>query len=118
MAVDTFIAYVGVYANAQDAEADYEAVRVLHAEAGLLEAYDAAAIARREDRKVKITKKHETPTRARGVLGGGVGLATGLGRRPVPVRRDRGRAAGGDGRGWRGARGDRRSCHRRLSGTI
>jgi hypothetical protein len=33
---------------------------------------------RRADGKVKITKKHETPTRAGGVLGGGVGLATGL----------------------------------------
>ena len=27
---------------------------------------------------MKITKKHETPTRVGGVLGGGVGLATGL----------------------------------------
>ena len=27
---------------------------------------------------VKIVKKHETPTRVGGVLGGGVGLATGL----------------------------------------
>src|SRR4029453_18246559 len=30
------------------------------------------------DGKVKITKKHETPTRVGGVLGGGIGLATGL----------------------------------------
>ena len=35
-------------------------------------------IDRRDDGKVKITKKHETPTRVGGVLGGGVGLATGL----------------------------------------
>ena len=35
-------------------------------------------IQRRDDGKVKITRKHETPTRAGGVLGGGVGLATGL----------------------------------------
>ena len=27
---------------------------------------------------MRITKKHETPTRVGGVLGGGVGLATGL----------------------------------------
>jgi len=33
---------------------------------------------RRADGKVKIVKKHETPTRVGGVLGGGVGLATGL----------------------------------------
>jgi hypothetical protein len=33
---------------------------------------------RKEGGKVKITKKHETPTRVGGVRGGGVGLATGL----------------------------------------
>ena len=42
-----------------------------------MDAYDAAVIERR-DGKTKITKKHETPTRVGGVLGGGVGLATGL----------------------------------------
>jgi hypothetical protein len=57
MAVDTFMAYVGVYPSVADADADYE---------------------RRADGKVKITRKHETPTRVGGVLGGGVGLATGL----------------------------------------
>ena len=78
MAVDTFMVFVGVYANQEDAEADYQAVKDLHVEAGLMDAYDAAVIARRDDGKVKITKKHETPTRVGGVLGGGVGLATGL----------------------------------------
>ena len=78
MAVDTFVAFVGVYASEEDAEADYDAVKELHVEAGLLDAYDAAVISRRDDGKVKITKKHETPTRVGGVLGGGVGLATGL----------------------------------------
>jgi uncharacterized membrane protein len=46
-------------------------------EAGLIDGYDAAVIERR-DGKTKIVKKHETPTRVGGVLGGGVGLATGL----------------------------------------
>jgi uncharacterized membrane protein len=78
MAVDTFVVFVGVYDSVDDAEADYQAVKDLHVEAGLLDAYDAAVIARRDDGKVKITKKHETPTRVGGVLGGGVGLATGL----------------------------------------
>src|SRR4051794_40950713 len=78
MPVDTFIAYVGVYANVNAAETDYDLIKELHTDAGLLEAYDAAVIERRADGKVKITKKHETPTRAGGVLGGGVGLATGL----------------------------------------
>jgi uncharacterized membrane protein len=78
MAVDTFMAYVGVYPSVAEAEADYELVHDLHAKANLIDAYDAAVIERRPDGKVKITKKHETPTRVGGVLGGGVGLATGL----------------------------------------
>jgi uncharacterized membrane protein len=78
MAVDTFIAFVGVYDTAGDAEADYQLVKDLHTKAGLIDSYDAAVIERRADGKVKITKKHETPTRVGGVLGGGAGLATGL----------------------------------------
>ena len=78
MAVDTFIAYVGVYDNVADADADYDLVKELHTKANLIDAYDAAVIEHRADGKVKITKKHETPTRVGGVLGGGVGLATGL----------------------------------------
>jgi uncharacterized membrane protein len=78
MAVDTFIAYVGVYDSVRDADADYELVKDLHTKAGLIDSYDAAVIEHRADGKVKITKKHETPTRVGGVLGGGVGLATGL----------------------------------------
>jgi uncharacterized membrane protein len=76
--IDTLMAYVGVYDSVGDAEADYQLVKDLHTEAGLIDAYDAAVIERREDGKTKIVKKHETPTRVGGVLGGGVGLATGL----------------------------------------
>jgi uncharacterized membrane protein len=78
MAIDTFIAYVGVYSSTDDAVDDYEAIKDLHTEAGLIDAYDAAIVERRDDGKVKIVKKHETPTRVGGVLGGGIGLATGL----------------------------------------
>ena len=78
MPIDTFISYVGVYPHVDDALADYEALRVLHREADLLDAYDAAVIERPDTFKVKVLKKHETPTRVGGVLGGGVGLATGL----------------------------------------
>jgi uncharacterized membrane protein len=78
MAIDTFMAYVGVYDNPADADTDYDAVKDLHTKAGLIDAYDAAVVERRADGKVKITKKHETPTRVGGVLGGGAGLATGL----------------------------------------
>jgi uncharacterized membrane protein len=78
MAIDTLLVYVGVYNDVADAESDYQAVKELHTEAGLIDAYDAAVIERRDDGKTKIVKKHETPTRVGGVLGGGVGLATGL----------------------------------------
>ncbi len=78
MAIDTFIAYVGVYNSAADADDDYQIVKDLHTKAGLIDSFDAAVVERRADGKVKITKKHETPTRVGGVLGGGVGLATGL----------------------------------------
>ena len=78
MPIDTFMVYVGVYPDVAAAEADYQRVKDLHTEADLIDAYDAAVIERREDGKVKIGKKHETPTRVGGVLGGGVGLATGL----------------------------------------
>ena len=78
MAVDTFMAYVGVYPSVADAEEDYRLVKELHVKADLIDAYDAAVFERRSGGKVKITKKHETPTRVGGVLGGGMGLATGL----------------------------------------
>ena len=78
MAIDTFYAYLGVYDDLAAALEDYEAVHVLHSEVGLVDAYDAAVVEKRDDGKVKIVKKHETPTRVGGVLGGGVGLATGL----------------------------------------
>lgn len=78
MAIDTFIVYAGVYADVDDAKADYQAIHDLHVKADLIDAYDAAVIERKENGKVKIVKKHETPTRVGGVSGGTVGLATGL----------------------------------------
>ena len=78
MAFDTFMVFVGVYPDVDAAKADYDLVKDLHVKAGLIDAYDAAVIQRREDNKVRIVRKHETPTRVGGVLGGGVGLATGL----------------------------------------
>jgi len=78
MAIDTFFVFTGTYPDAESAIADYDAVKVLHVDVNLIDAYDAAVIERKKDGKVKIVKKHETPTRVGGVLGGGVGLATGL----------------------------------------
>ena len=74
MAVDTFMVYVGVYPDVAAAEADYDLVKDLHTKAGLIDAYDAAVVERRASGKTKIVKKHETPTRVGGVLGGGFGL--------------------------------------------
>jgi uncharacterized membrane protein len=74
MAVDTFMAYVGVYDNVGAADADYELVKELHTKANLIDAYDAAVIERGADGKVKITKKHETPTRLAVTAGGGAVL--------------------------------------------
>src|SRR6476660_6676171 len=78
MAFDTFIVFTGVYPDTESAEADYDLVKELFGKDGLVDAYDAAIVERREDGKVKLGKKHETPTRVGGVLGGGAGLATGL----------------------------------------
>ena len=78
MPFDTLFVYSGVYGKVDDALADYGAVHDLHTKAGLIDAYDAAVVERKPDGKVKIVKKHETPTRVGGVLGGGAGLATGL----------------------------------------
>ena len=62
----------------EDALIDYDAVHALHTDARLIDAYDAAVVERKADGKVKIVKKHETPTRVGGVAGAGLGLATGL----------------------------------------
>ena len=78
MPVDTLLVYCGVYSDVADAQADYDLIKELHTEANLIDAYDAAVIERDHKGKVKIVKKHETPTRVGGVLGGGIGLATGL----------------------------------------
>jgi uncharacterized membrane protein len=78
MPIDTFFAYSGIYSDVKDALEDYDAVHALHTELGLIDAYDAAVVERKDNGKIKIVKKHETPTRVGGVLGGGVGLATGL----------------------------------------
>ena len=63
MAFDTFVVYLGVYSSADDAIADYDAVKDLHRELGLIDAYDAAVVERTSEGKVKIKKNHETPTR-------------------------------------------------------
>ena len=69
MAFDTFMVIAGVYHDVESAEADYELVQELHRTEGLMDAYDAAVIHRREDGKliacVHIGAPFGTPNRAR-----------------------------------------------------
>jgi len=55
MAVDTFIAFVGVYDSAADADADYQFIKDLHTKEGLIDAYDAAVVEHRPDGKVGVS---------------------------------------------------------------
>ncbi len=75
---DTFMFYAGTYPDVDSAVADYEAVKALHYDLGLIDTFDAAVIGKKDDGKVKIYKKHEQPTRHGGWVGAGWGLATGL----------------------------------------
>ena len=77
MALDTFVVLAASYDNEDAAIADYEAVKDLYTESGLIDTYDAAVLSRHDDGKVKIVKKHEQPTR-QGAWGGlGIGLVGG-----------------------------------------
>lgn len=75
MAADTFVAFGATYDTEDAAIADYEAVREVHRELGLMDFYDASVIVRDADGAVHISKKHES---AQGV-GAGIGAVAGLG---------------------------------------
>jgi uncharacterized membrane protein len=77
MALDTFVVLANQYQVEADALADYDAVRKLYTDLGIIDTYDAAVLTRKADGKVKIVKRVEEPTRQGGVVGLGVGLATG-----------------------------------------
>jgi len=76
--LDTFAAFAAVYTSLDAAESDYDAVKSLYYDEGIIDTFDAAVIAKDEKGKVKIVKLHEQPTRQGGWLGGGLGLAGGL----------------------------------------
>jgi uncharacterized membrane protein len=77
MAPDTLVVFGATDDTADDAVADYEAVKDFYVQNDLIDTYDAAVISRHADGKVKIVKKHEQPTR-HGAWGGlGIGLAGG-----------------------------------------
>lgn len=90
---DTLIVLGASYDSIADAEADYEAVKAMYANAGVGHAFDAAVLERGDDGKVKVADKHEASTRhgaweglAIGAvaailpgIGLGVGMAVGAG---------------------------------------
>ena len=65
--------YAGVYDDVSDADADYEAIKALHA-GDAIGSYDSAIIRKQADGKVKVTKT-EKPTQH----GAWIGLAAGAG---------------------------------------
>lgn len=77
MALDTFVVLANQYASESDALADYDAVRKLYTDLGIIDTYDAAVLTRKEGGKVEIVKRTEEPTRKGAVRGLIVGLAVG-----------------------------------------
>jgi uncharacterized membrane protein len=74
---DTLFVLAAAYPNVEAAEADYQAVKALYREIKTSHDFDAAVIARDEDGKVHIVKRHEEPTRHGAAHGLGWGLAVG-----------------------------------------
>lgn len=77
MALDTFVVLANQYDSQQDAVADYDAVRKLYTDLGILDTYDAAVLTRGDDGRVSIVKRVEEPTRHGGAVGLVIGLAVG-----------------------------------------
>jgi uncharacterized membrane protein len=74
---DALFVAAASYDSVEDAVSDYEAVKALYYEIKSSDDFDAAVIARDENGKVEIVKKHEQPTRHGAVHGLGWGLAAG-----------------------------------------
>jgi uncharacterized membrane protein len=75
---DTFVVFAATYASLPEAEEDYDAVKQLYYDEHAVDTFDAAIITKTEHGKVKITSKHEQPTRQEAWAGGGLGLAAGV----------------------------------------
>jgi len=74
---DTLLVLAAAYDDVAAAEADYEAVKALYYEIKTSHEFDAAVLARDEDGKIEVVKKHEQPTRHGAAHGLGWGLAIG-----------------------------------------
>jgi uncharacterized membrane protein len=75
---DTLYVIVAAYDDVDTAVADYEAVKELYREVKTSHDFDAAVIAKDDEGKVRIVKKHEQPTRHGAAVGLGWGLAVGV----------------------------------------
>jgi uncharacterized membrane protein len=75
---DTLYVIAAAYDDIDAAIADYEAVKELYREVKSSHDFDAAVIAKDENGKVKMVKKHEQPTRHGAAVGLGWGLAVGV----------------------------------------
>ena len=77
MSLDTFVVVANQYNTESDALADYDAVRKLYTDTGMIDTYDAAVLTRKPEGKVDIVKRTEEPTRQGAAKGFVVGLAVG-----------------------------------------
>ena len=77
MPLDTFTLVASQYAFEEDALADYEAVRSLYMDLGIIDTYDAAVVTKDPEGNVRIVTKVEEPTRQGAIAGLAVGLAVG-----------------------------------------
>ena len=77
MSLDTFVVLANQYNTESDALADYDAVRKLYNDLGIIDTYDAAVLTRGADGKVEIVKRVEEPTRHGAAGGLLIGLAVG-----------------------------------------
>jgi uncharacterized membrane protein len=75
---DTLYVIAAAYDDVDLAVADYEAVKELYRAVKTSHDFDAAVIAKDEDGRVRIVKKHEQPTRHGAAVGLGWGLAAGV----------------------------------------
>jgi uncharacterized membrane protein len=75
---DVLYVVSAAYADVDAAVADYEAIKALYRAVRSSHDFDASVIAKDEDGKVHIVKKHEQPTRHGATVGLGWGLAVGV----------------------------------------
>jgi len=75
---DVLYVIAASYDEIDAAVADYEAIKALYREVKSSHDFDASVIAKGEDGRVRVVKKHEEPTRHGAAKGLGWGLAVGV----------------------------------------